>query len=511
MTQKYSHSDAKTKSETVDSTNASIFFELVLDLMCILNRDGIILQVNPALKNTSGLSDDQLIGTAFSELIEVEAKDSIQLFIARINDDSEPVSLEAEIQAVDGSPMWYLWTLYPKSEYIYAIGRDISPYKEMELREYKRNIFAEALLDTVLAINASLSLEQVLERILANIGKVVAYDYVNILLVDGTKADVVGYQTKMPHQIEVNLEADQQFSIPDDRLLDLIFTKRECLIIPYMTDTPRWMNSLGGQQESGSFLGAPIIVEEQIIGFLCIFNSQSEFFTPLHAQQLQTFANQVGIAIANARLYEQSQSVAILRERQRVAQELHDSVNQDLFAASTYADLLLKAIDSKPDAIQRYAGDINRLVRGSVEQMRMILIELHPDTLTGTALPTLIQQLANTLSNRTGIQIDFHADSLFALQAQEQIAVYRITQEALHNIEKHAQARHVSIDIQRADGLFQLSIADDGIGFQEQYLSEFQFGIRGMQDRATKIQATLDIESVPGKGTKIICKKDYKQ
>jgi signal transduction histidine kinase len=228
----------------------------------------------------------------------------------------------------------------------------------------------------------------------------------------------------------------------------------------------------------------------------------------LHAQQLITFANQAGLAINNARLYEQAQSAAILRERQRMAQELHDSVNQDLFAASTYADLLPKAIDRKPELVAQYAQDISKLIRGAVDQMRMILIELHPDALTTTGLEALIQQLCDVFQRQSGLPLNLSSsNSKIVVEEKVQIAVYRIAQEALHNVDKHARASRVDVTLQLSHADFYLAIEDNGSGFDQDGITEVQFGISGMRERALSIDADLLISSQIGQGTKIELRK----
>jgi len=485
------------------------FFHTSLDLLCVLNSDGEILSANRSFETVFGLTPLAINGRLLGDLVYSPEYGELTTSLKNLKSLTTPMSFECRFRGLDDSEKWYLWTIYPQESVFNAVGRDLTPYKEMGDKELERNIFAEALLDTVLAINTSLSLEQVLERILSNIGKVVAYDYVNIFLIDGNMAEIVGSQSRTPHSIDVNLNQRQQFPVQNHEYLHSMLRNRESIIIPHIVEAPIWMDLSGAKHHSGSFLGTPIEVENSIIGFIGVFNTQKDFFTPLHARQVTTFANHIGIAIVNARLYEQSQSAAILRERQRVAQELHDSVNQELFAASTYADLLIKAINRKPELIQQYATNISQLIRGAVEQMRMILIELHPDTLTQTTLPLLIQQLSESFSNRTGIPVDFDSNTSVILQAKEQIAVYRIAQEILHNIEKHADAKRVSVHIHQSDTYFEVKIADDGIGFDSKHLTEFQFGIRGMQERAESIGATVFIDSHNKQGTIVTFRRDY--
>jgi PAS domain S-box-containing protein len=487
------------------------FYELSLDLLCLLDIQGRLKDANPALLTALGKTSQQLIDIPLMDLVWMEDRAEVLSALEGLEQSHFPVSFACRFRCFDDTLRWYLWTVYPRVRGIFhAVGKDITPYKEMEAKEVERNVFAEALLDTVLAINNSLALDQVLERILSNIGKVVAYEYVSILLVVGEKAgaraQVVGVQNETKHNPHLDQSKAIQFLVRDDEHLRAMFYNHESVIVPELKRLPAWMDSASINGE-GAFLGSPIIVDDTVIGFLCVFNSKKEFFTPLHAQQLITFANQAGIAIHNARLYEQAQSAAVLRERQRMAQELHDAVNQDLFAASAFADLLPRAIAQKPHAVAQYAERISELIRGAVDQMRMILIELHPDRLTTTGLDTLLQQLCDVFSRQTGVPVHFTANTRIILDEQAQIAVYRIAQEALHNINRHAHATRVKVTLCHTSSYLTLVIQDNGCGFDQDAIMEVQFGVRGMRERAKSINADLQIKSKSGFGTRIRLRK----
>lgn len=485
------------------------FFDLALDIQCVVNAEGMIMLCNTAFAKMFGSTPEDIFGQTLQTYFYHPTED-IKLFFADLTLLERPTSFECQFQHFDADVHEYLMTIYPpKDGLCHLIGKDITPYRAMEHRESERNIFAEALLDTVLAINTSLALDKVLERILSNIGKVVAYDDVTIILVNNQQAEVVGNLRRDPYHLDVTLDNERSFQIDDYPSLQAMVETKDCLILPQVDMPPAWITTHHTHHEEGSVLGAPIIVDNRVIGFLGIFNTQREFFTPLHAQQTITFANQAGIALQNARLYEQAQSVAILRERQRVAQELHDSVNQDLFAASTYADLLPKALEKKPELVAKYALDVSRLVRSAVEQMRMILIELQPDTLTNMGLDLLIKRLSETYAKRMEIDIEFSSNDSFVLSEQHQLAFYRIAQEALHNIEKHARATCVTIKVSKVEHVVQFIIEDNGVGFHLDNIPDMHFGIRGMRDRAGSIGAEIKVETDINQGTKIILRKDY--
>lgn len=495
-------------SSQLETSIQSDFFDLSLDFFCILDEFGHVLATNRTLTKMIPVVAEKLLNIPFTELVLRDDREMVSALLQMPADQSTLVSFICRHRYFDKTIKWYLWTLYPRpSSKICAIGRDITPYKEMEVKELQRNIFAEALLDTVIAINSSLALDQVLDRILSNVGKVVAYEHVSILLVEANQVEVVGVQNRSPHQNSVQSVKGKRFSIAGNEYLNQMFQNQESIIVSEIEHAPEWIDP-SVTDGLRAFLGAPIVLEGQVIGFLCVFNANTGFFTFLHARQLITFANQAGIAINNARLFEQAQTVAVLHERQRVAQELHDSVNQDLFAASTYADLLPKAINKRPDLVPQYATDISQLIRGAVAQMRMILIELHPDTLITTGLGVLIQQLCEVFSRQTNIPLELAINNnQFILEEKPQIAIYRIVQEALHNIEKHANATQVKIELRMTNNHVNLIIEDNGLGFNIMGIKEVQFGVRGMQERARSIEADFFIESQVGAGTKISLRK----
>jgi PAS domain S-box-containing protein len=487
------------------------FFDLSLDLLCVLDAAGRVQVANRAFGALVGHAPQQMTGQPFSQFIHDDDRDEARAVLASPGQEHAPVSTMCRVVCHDATLRWYMWTAYPhEAGRFNLVGRDMTPYHEMEDKETERNIFAEALLDTVLAINSSLSLEQVLERILSNVGRVVAYDYVNIMLLDGDRAEIAGIQFRDGYEEDVTHPQNRRFHIRHSDYLRTMYDTQESLIVRAVDNPPVWMAPPGlSPSPSGSFLGAPVVVEDEVIGFLGVFNTTREFFTPLHARHLVTFANQAGSAIKNARLYEQAATVAVLKERQRMAQELHDSVNQNLFAASTYADLLPRALNSKPEAVARYAADISRLVRGAVAQMRMILIELHPDTLTKTELSILIKQQCDAFSSHTGIAVNFSGSQQATIARDDQIALYRIAQEALHNIDRHANATQVDVHLAITDTALELHIADNGTGFDMASVTDVQFGVRNMHDRTASIGAAITIDSQPGTGTRITLRKDY--
>lgn len=196
---------------------------------------------------------------------------------------------------------------------------------------------------------------------------------------------------------------------------------------------------------------------------------------------------------------------AVLNERRRLARELHDSVTQSLYVVTLKADALLMHPAVPPGFIETELKRIAQLTRGAMAEIQALLLEMRPETIEKTGLTRLIRQLADTVTGQLAIPVTFSTnltDESFGLSGPVRVELYRIAQESLNNIIKHACATHIDINLVCFDGVLQLCICDDGVGFEPIRLTS-GFGLENMRERAAKIDAQLEIVSQPGSGTQI--------
>jgi len=273
-----------------------------------------------------------------------------------------------------------------------------------------------------------------------------------------------------------------------------------------------------------AWMWVPLAVKGRIIGGLGVAHARRNYFTARHAALALSMANQVAITMVNAERYEHALALAALQERQRLAQNLHDAVNQSLFSAGLIAEVLPRLWDRDPVEARQSLEDLRRLTRGARAEMRGLLAELRPSTLTDSSLGDLLRQLANAFTGRTNIPARVTIAGEHVLGAGIQVALYRICQEALNNIAKHAGARRVEIDLQYETAAAQVSssrahagalqeiafssvemrIRDDGHGFDPgQPAASGHYGLDMMRERAETVGAQLTVISWPGHGTEI--------
>lgn len=267
--------------------------------------------------------------------------------------------------------------------------------------------------------------------------------------------------------------------------------------------------SAGGRFGYGrAWLRIPLVHRDRPIGMIGLSHETPGFYTPHHAELALAIGSQAAAAIENARLYARAQELAALEERQRLARELHDSVTQALFSATLHARAAQLALDRAGQAPEtpaaRAIGQLRALTQGALAEMRALIFELRPGALAEEGLAAALAKHAAALAAREELHVQVAVpDERLPLDSAAEEHLYRLAQEALNNVAKHAHARHVRVHIALEDDSITLTIADDGVGFDPTLERPGHLGLGTMADRARTIGATLAIESIPGQGTTV--------
>lgn len=193
---------------------------------------------------------------------------------------------------------------------------------------------------------------------------------------------------------------------------------------------------------------------------------------------------------------------AVADERNRIAGELHDSVTQTLFSTAAIADALPEVWRRQPEEAMRGLEDLKHLTKAALAEMRTLLLELHPASLVEKDLGSLLQQLADSTTGRTQIPVELHVDGQMSFPENVQIALYRVAQESLNNVSRHAQATVVGLQLVCNDHCATLEIRDNGCGFDVSTNSA-GLGLEIMRERITAIGGQLHLHSEPRIGTTI--------
>jgi len=382
-----------------------------------------------------------------------------------------------------------------------SVYTDITERKRAERIQTEQRVLAEALVDTAAILTSTLDLDEVMDRILVNIGRVVPHDSAAVLLLENGVVHVVRARGFADDEVRAWIE-NLHFSLEQsDALNRQIHTGQPVIVsaIPEAVyDGLPW-----GLRSIRSYLGVPIQLKETATGFLYLLSDQEGFFTEVHGERLQAFAKQAAIAIQNAQLHGKAQELATIQERQRLARDLHDAVSQTLFSASVIAESLPRLWTQRPEKVAPRLEQLHRLTRGALAEMRTLLLELRPAALMEVQFDELLRHLTDALQGRTTLDVDLVVSGRRDLPEAVQTALYYIAQEALNNVVKHANAQRAQVRLESSPHQVELTIRDDGCGFDPAAARPSSLGLHIMRERAEGIHAILDVDTEQGRGTTV--------
>jgi signal transduction histidine kinase len=269
-------------------------------------------------------------------------------------------------------------------------------------------------------------------------------------------------------------------------------------------------------EEMQLFLLVPMITRQNVSGLVgIVFRDPDVEISQQQMLLMEKMALDAANTTQQASLLDQSIDLAMLEERQRIARDLHDSVTQTIYTASLFSATLPHRIRRDTDSALETADELIQLTRGALAEMRTLLLELRPAGLTKMSLKDLLTQLAQAYSGRSDFTIVLDVDDIPLFPPDVQVVFYRIAQEALNNILKHANAKQVALhlktnpsfasnELEDWHGEVWLRVKDDGIGFDPELINYEHFGLGIMEERAGSIQAQFHLKSNPGEGTEVI-------
>ena len=255
---------------------------------------------------------------------------------------------------------------------------------------------------------------------------------------------------------------------------------------------------------SRSGLYASLRARGQLVGLLAVEKRDAFSLSPRDAQLLEGLGEQAALAIDNARLFRRLRTVGADQERTRIARDLHDRVGQSLVYLAFELDRLL----DQPDAasLKTQLEGLRDDVRRAVTEVRETLYDLRTEVSEQVGLPVALDDFVQRVQSRSGLAVKLHLDGDARLPLTHERELLRIAQEAVANVERHAEASSVIVSLRLQPGAAVLEVADDGRGFAMDGAARLDaYGLIGMRERADAIGAVLEIDTAPGRGTTIRC------
>ena len=364
----------------------------------------------------------------------------------------------------------------------------------------RRRLIAESLREILAALNSNQPLPTILDLIAAQARRLLDTQAAGIYRLENEDGR---WAVEAARGLLVTYVAGSNVPIGQSTLRQAILSRRPLI--------GSHANSVHATEEAprprlgwyGAWLAVPIITKDEVYGGMLLYYTEPRALSEEEIQLATTFCDQAALAIENARLREQVEQAAAAAERERLARDLHDAVTQTLFSASVIAESLPRIWATNPQEAQNGIEELRHLTRGALAEMRTMLLELRPAALTEKPLGELLCHLADAVTGQTRIPVLITVEGEAPLQPELQVALYRIAQEALNNVAKHARASRAAVSLRCTPGSVRLEVTDDGCGFDAAALPLEAMGLRIMQERAAGIEAAFEIESQPGQGTRL--------
>jgi signal transduction histidine kinase len=364
---------------------------------------------------------------------------------------------------------------------------------------------AAMLIEAGVALASELALDTVLQRIVQLAVEITGARYGAL--------GVLGEDGSISEFITEGMTAQQRSAIGDlpvgKGILGLLIMERRPIRLPSIGADPRSAGFPPNHPPMGSFLGAPVVARGKIFGNIYLTEKQgAPEFSEEDEQSVVVLAVQAGVAVENARLIQETeraqaevQRLMVLDERERIAKELHDGVIQSLFAVGM--GLQAAAGMSNDEEIERRLESAVEEIDGAIRDLRNYIFGLRPGVLADRLLDQALRALSEEFSARSDVVTVVDVDGEVAAEISGLASdIVQITRECLSNVDRHAQATTCRVSLRRRDRVAELTIDDDGGGFDATATGD-GMGIANLRERIAGVGGTLTIESSAAEGTTV--------
>ncbi len=272
----------------------------------------------------------------------------------------------------------------------------------------------------------------------------------------------------------------------------------------------------GERDKSGSLLHSarsavalPLLSEQELLGVVVLAHETPDYFDETTLPFLNLVAGQVGLAVRNAQAYLQSEELAIAEERARIAREIHDGVAQTLAFSALKLDLVTRLLKTDPAKAETELTATKGTLREMIKELRRSIFALRPIDLEHHSFTETIQGYCRDYGQQNGLSVELTLAETPQLSAKSEAVLFRIFQEAMHNVAKHAAATSVRVSTGTTpDGQGFVAVEDDGQGFDlagvsDRVTSAGGLGLRQMKERVDSRGGTFEVSTDAGRGTRV--------
>lgn len=374
---------------------------------------------------------------------------------------------------------------------------------------------ADALREATVALTRSLDRETVLATLLDHLRRLIPFDSASVMLLE--EAWRVSVRAVFDGQRVVPLPSAErpEFLATDHPIVHRILTTGAPVLIPDIGAVADWTLPTGSAGES--WLGVPLFARGSVAGLFSVAKQEARYFNDEHVRVAEALSSQASVAVENAILFEQMQAATERmqtlsrrlvevqeNERRTVARELHDEAGQALVSLRYGLQLLER--ETGGDGVAARVAELKQTTDAVIDSLHRLAGALRPASLDLVGLDAALRQYLRSTESKWSLTVRFKARGLKdeRLPAAVETALYRVVQEAVTNVVRHAAATRIDVLVERRDGRVMVMVEDDGKGFAPATAGGAEcLGLIGMRERAEALGGTLTIESAPGEGTTI--------
>lgn len=381
--------------------------------------------------------------------------------------------------------------------------------------EQRARSTADALREATVALTRSLDRETVLATLLDHLRRLIPFDSASVMLLE--EAWRVSVRAVFDGQRVVPLPPAErpEFLATDHPIVHRILTTGAPVLIPDTGAVADWTLPTGSAGES--WLGVPLFARGSVAGLFSVAKQEVRYFNDEHVRVAEALSSQASVAVENAILFEQMQAATERmqtlsrrlvevqeNERRTVARELHDEAGQALVSLRYGLQLLER--ETGGEGVAARVAELKQTTDAVIDSLHRLAGALRPASLDLVGLDAALRQYLHSTESKWGLTVRFKARGLKdeRLPAAVETALYRVVQEAVTNVVRHAAATRIDVLVERRDGRVMVMVEDDGKGFAPATAGGAEcLGLIGMRERAEALGGTLTIESAPGEGSTI--------
>lgn len=401
---------------------------------------------------------------------------------------------------------------------VLSVARDMTELRLALDAEQRARIVADALREATVALTRSLDRETVLSTLLERLRGMVPFDRGSVMLLEEARRVSVRAIFDGDRVVPLPPETRSELDPADHPIVNNILTTGSAVLIPDVRTHPGWSLPTEGSAEA-SWLGVPLFARGDVAGLFSLSKREPGYFNEEHLKLAEAMSSQASVAVENAVLFEQMRAATVRmrllsrslitaqeNERRQIARDLHDEAGQSLTSLRIGLRLLEREAN-KGGGVSALVEELVQRTDAILDGLHRLALDLRPASLDHLGLEAALRQYSRSAGDRLGLTVRFKARGFVdkCLPAEVETSLYRVVQEAMTNVGRHARATQVDVLAERRGDRVMVMVEDDGVGFEINRARQGDhLGLVGLRERAEALGGTLTLESAPGAGTTVI-------